>query len=389
MRPSLPTLRYAALSAAYWAVFCFAIAFTSVFLLARGLSNAQIGAVVAVSGLASAALQPLVAGAAARSRWPLRAWIVGLAGLLALVAAALMLPVATRLSDALLYGTALCLVQVVLPLVNAIGMEAAHAGVPVEFGPARAAGSLSFALASVGPGSLVAATDAMVIPPLLVAGQALLALTAVTFVFRVGRAAARVVATAAAADPAPLTRSGRRRFGVLLLGVTGCYTSHAAINTFLFQNLGHHGGDASHMGLAFLIAASVEVLPMLAFSRIVARWTPGTLLRVAAVMLAVKAVASLLAPNLTWFLATMLLQMVSFALLVPATVYYVDRLLPAAERVRGQAFMTLTLTLGNVIAGLGGGVLLDTAGVPALLLAGALAGGAAVVAVVAGTATRA
>ena len=50
--------------------------------------------------------------------------------------------------------------------------------------------------------------------------------------------------------------------------------------------------------------------------------------------------------------------------------YYVDRLLPRAERARGQAYMTITITLGNVVAGLGGGYLLDAAGVPALLAAG-------------------
>lgn len=101
-----------------------------------------------------------------------------------------------------------------------------------------------------------------------------------------------------------------------------------------------------------------------------------------------KAVATLVAPDLTSFLATMLLQVVSFALLIPASVYYVDRLLPAAERVRGQAYMTLTLTLGSVFAGLIGGPLLDAAGVPALLAAGTAAAVIGVVGVVLGAPAR-
>ena len=127
---------------------------------------------------------------------------------------------------------------------------------------------------------------------------------------------------------------------------------------------------------------------MLFFRRLVARWSPAVLLRVAAVGLAVKAVATLVAPDLTSFLATMLLQVVSFALLIPASVYYVDRLLPAAERVRGQAHMTLTLTLGSVFAGLIGGPLLDAAGVPALLAAGTAAAVIGLVGVVLGAPAR-
>ncbi len=84
----------------------------------------------------------------------------------------------------------------------------------------------------------------------------------------------------------------------------------------------------------------------------------------------------------------MLLQMVGFGLAIPATVYYVDRMLPVAERARGQGMMTLTLTLGNVVAGLAGGVLLDLAGVPALLVAGTVAAVLGAVAVFAGTSRR-
>lgn len=396
MRVSRPTLRYAALNAAYWAGFCLALAFSSVFLLARGLTNAQVGAVLSVSGLVSAALQPVVAGRAGASRRPLRVWVAGLAVLVALAGAGLLVTRGPGAS-AVLFGVVIALIQVALPLVNAIGMAAARDGVPVDFGPARATGSFAFALTSVATGAFVARAGADVIPALTIVGQALLVVAALTFVFTGADAAASAphppdAATSDAAplrdplpEPPPLDRTRRRRLTLLLVGVTGCYVSHATINSFNFQIVQHHGGDASHLGLAFMIAAAIETLPMIFFRRIVARWNPAILLRAAAVGLAVKALATLLAPDLTAFLLTMLLQVASFALMIPASVYYIDRLLPAAERVRGQALMTLTLTLGTVVSGLGGGVLLDAAGVPALLAAGAAVGSAAVALVVAGT----
>lgn len=301
-----------------------------------------------------------------------------------------MLP-AEPLRDALLFGGALFALQVATPLVNALGMDAAHRGVQVDFGTARAAGSFAFALTSLGAGAVVAAAGAGVLPLLIVAVQVLLAVAALTFVFR-----RRVLAVgepepgapAAQPEPAPLDAAGRRLFLVLLVGMTGAYVSHSMINTYMFQIATHHGGGAAHLGIGFTIAATIETIPMLFFRRLVARWSPAVLLRVAAVGLAVKAVATLVAPDLTSFLATMLLQVVSFALLIPASVYYVDRLLPAAERVRGQAYMTLTLTLGSVFAGLIGGPLLDAAGVPALLAAGTAAAVIGVVGVVLGAPAR-
>nr|NLI49654.1 hypothetical protein [Propionibacterium sp.] len=132
------------------------------------------------------------------------------------------------------------------------------------------------------------------------------------------------------------------------------------------------------------IAALIETLPMLFFRRIVRRWRSGTLLKVAALAFAVKSLATWLAGGLGALYLAQCLQVGAFALVVPASVYYVDRLMPPRERVRGQAYMTVTLTLGNVVAGLAGGALLDLAGVPALLAVGTAFGAAGAVAVLAG-----
>lgn len=174
-----PTLRYAAINAAYWSGFCLVIAFSSVFLLSRGLTNGHIGITLAASGFASALLQPVIADRAGRSGWPMRVWVALLAALVALGASLLMLPSPTPLRDAVVFSALLCVVQTVLPLVNTLGMDAAAHGVPVDFGAARAVGSLAFALTSTLVGAFVAATDTSAIPPLVVAAQALLVVAAV------------------------------------------------------------------------------------------------------------------------------------------------------------------------------------------------------------------
>ncbi len=84
----------------------------------------------------------------------------------------------------------------------------------------------------------------------------------------------------------------------------------------------------------------------------------------------------------------MVLQIVAYALFIPASVYYVDRYLAPQERVRGQARMTLTATIGTVVAGLVGGTLMDLMGVPAMLALGSVVSVLGAVGVIMGTRSR-
>ena len=366
------TARYAVVQSSYWSAFCLIVNFASVYLLAHGLSNAQIGMMLAVAGAVATVVQPVAAGFVDRSRLPLRLWIV-LGGVVLAALTAALLPQGGGLLVGITYGLLVASIQVVQPLVNSLGMAAISRGFRVNFGVARASGSLAFALVSVGAGALVAATSAKVLLLLIAAVVAVFIGGAVTFAPRSPSSAAGPADGATAAEargPAPLGRREWLLFAVLLGGLTLGMTSHMVINTFLFQIVDFHGGDATAMGLAMMIAAMVELPTMVFFDRIVARWTPGTLLVVGVVGFAVKNLAAWLAPNLAVVLLSQLLQFASFAVVIPGMVYYVNRLFPAELRVRGQAYMTMTLSAGTVVGALIGGVVLDAAGVPTLLLVG-------------------
>lgn len=384
----MPTVRFAAINGAYWVGFCFLMSFSSVFLLDRGLSNSQIGLVLAGSGLASAVLQPLVAGWAGASLRGLRGWIAGLSAAIAVVVLPLF-GASSPLRDALTLGVVLALLHTVIPLISALGMETARSGVPVDFGSARATGSFSYAVASLAIGALIAATSTRVIPPLAMVAQGLVIVAALTFVFaRVG--SGRADPSSRPEDGATSVEPGvsylpRSQFVIVLLGATGCFIGHMFINTYGFQIVAHHGGDSSDLGLTLLIAAGVETLTMVFFRKIVARWRPDTLLRVGAIAFTIKAIATWLAPSLGAVVATMFLQVVAYALFLPASVYYVDRYLAPLQRVRGQAWMTLTATIGTVVAGLVGGTLMDLMGVPVMLALGSVTSALGAVAIIWGT----
>ena len=77
-----PTPRFVAIQSSYWACYCCIISFSSVYLLDRGFSNAQVGLVISLGGLLSALLQPRVSRAADRlQKLSLRLFCAGVAGI--------------------------------------------------------------------------------------------------------------------------------------------------------------------------------------------------------------------------------------------------------------------------------------------------------------------
>lgn len=372
-----PTVRYGLVQAAYWSGFCMIILFASAYLLDAGLSNAHIGIVIAAGGALSAVLQPVVAGAADRSRRiPLRVWAAGLGTVIAAVAAILLVPGLHWLLTGVFFGLLILTVQLLQPLINALGMAAMARGVPVNFGVARAAGSGAFALVSVGAGWAVASAGTVMVPLMIIAFQVVLIFMTLTFVYRAGPAVVRQDQVDDVRPPvAPMTRARWLRFFGLLAGIVASMTSHAMINNYMLQIMRYHGGDTGEMGTAVMIAAVMELPVMMLWGRVVGRWTPGRLLQVASIFYTVKTAATWLAPGIIGIYAAQTLQIFGFALMVMASVYYVERLLPASDRIKGQAFMTMTSTMGSVVGSLLGGVLLDVASVPTMLLVGTAAAG--------------
>ncbi len=62
------------------------------------------------------------------------------------------------------------------------------------------------------------------------------------------------------------------------------------------------------------------------------------------------------------------LQMLGYALLAVASVYYVNCLMEDRDKVTGQAYMTMTTTMGAVIGSTVGGVIIDVWGIEMMLI---------------------
>ncbi len=76
----------------------------------------------------------------------------------------------------------------------------------------------------------------------------------------------------------------------------------------------------------------------------------------------------LLAGNIAGVFVSQFFQIGAYALFIPASAYYVNKVMERYDQVKGQAFVNCAVTLGGVFSGLVGGRILDLAG-PKVMLA--------------------
>lgn len=96
----------------------------------------------------------------------------------------------------------------------------------------------------------------------------------------------------------------------------------------------------------------------------------SVLLIISGIFFALKAFGYFAAVNIALMTVAAVMQMGSFALYIPASVYYVNEVMEEQDKFKGQALMTGTNTLGGMIGSLLGGFLIDHAGVVVMNLAG-------------------
>ncbi|WP_105203254.1 MFS transporter [Neobittarella massiliensis] len=369
------TAHYAGLQGTYWMVFCAILSFASVFLLSRDFDNTQIGVVLALANAFGALLQPAVAALADRARRvPLR-HIVALVAFItaALSGVLLIIPHTFYITMALfcLVGTLMFVIQ---PLLNALGFVYEKLGITIDFGIARGVGSVAFAAASYLLGLLVARFGADVLPVTFMALYLLIMVLALAF-RAPGRPAAAASPQQAAAVP---PQSGGLlhffkkypAFTAFMLGCTCVFIFHTMLNNFLLQIVTYMGGAETQFSSALTLAAVLELPAMLLFSRLVKRVRCDTLMRVSLVFFLLKAATLALAGSVAGVYVSQCCQIGAYALFIPASVYYANDLMEEPDKVKGQAVMTVTNTLGGVFGSLLGGWLIDQFGIRIMLYCG-------------------
>ena len=162
-------------------------------------------------------------------------------------------------------------------------------------------------------------------------------------------------------------------FVVVLLGCILIFMSHSLINSFNYQIAMAKGGGSGEMGNAMTISAVSELPTMFLFGYLLKKKSSVFWLRLSGLFFVLKSIGTFLAFNIPTYYAVQPFQMFGWALINVACVYYVDGIMEPQDSIKGQAYMAMTITAGNVMSSLFGGWLIDAAGVGAMLICASLA----------------
>ena len=368
------TVRYSVTQFSHWAASSGAAAFATTYLLEKGIAPGVVGVLLALAGLASCFTQPILAGLADRAGdFILGRLLIGLSVFSGCCYLLQLIPGLPLWLIALCYGLGIWSSDVMSPLLNALSVACNEGGCPINYGAARAVGSVASAVSTLVLGYVLAKLGSAWMLIFLLVPR----LCCIAALLGFPRLARRTVSEKAEATASiPVFFRKYPVYCVSLLGIAFLGMYHAMTENFLVAILGALGGDSSHVGTALFISSMVGALTIFFFSKIRTLARDTTLLKIAALSFLLKAVCFCFAGSISTIYVLQLLQITSYGLLAPAQVYYAQARVSKSDMVKGQAFITAAYALGCSGGNFAGGQLLGI-GVRALLLAGvgmALAG---------------
>lgn len=362
-----PQLRYSLTQFTFWAASTGASSFATAYLLRRGLSSALVGTLLAAAGLLSCLTQPVLAGAADRTRRSLvLPLLAGMNCLCAVCFGAQLLPQLPAPLAGALYMTGLWSADAMVPLLNALCVSCVQTGYAVNYGAARGIGSAASALSSLVLGHVLAQVGSEWMLLLLI-GFRLLCIVTLLGYPRLEKPETAAKGTSSCSVPAFFRRY--RWYCVTLTAILFLGMYHAMTESYLIAILGRFGGSSQHVGTALFIS-SMTGAPVIFCSQRLRRFlSDNRLLKIAACSFLLRSILFFFAGSIPAIYLSQLLQATSYAFLAPTQVHFAQSRVHPADTVKGQAFSTAAYALGCSAGNFVGGQLL-TISVNAMLLAG-------------------
>lgn len=373
-------MKYVASQIFYFATFAAMMGYASVFLLHKGFSNSTIGIILSLCNILAVFMQPALATFADKNKnIEIRKIVTMIVGIAIVLSAILLVIPNNQAIIFILVVSIFSLMTTVMPLMNTLAFVFEKYGITINYGLARGLGSVAYAVASMILGHAVDAFSPDLLPVCYVVFNAFLFIVVHGYVLPKGEQIEVKVDEKESDEVVTSDNEGLlqfagkyKKFIVFLLGFVFVYFAHTIINNFFIQIINNVGGNSSDMGNAVFLAAMLELPTMAYFTKLSHKVNCGTLIKISIFLFLVKHVITYFAVDMTMIYIAQAFQMGAYALFIPASVYYVNCKIAPQDMVKGQSFVTTSMTVAGVFGNLIGGILLDTVGVSHVLLISAI-----------------
>ena len=366
------TLNYVAIQIGMWAMYAPLMGYTSVFLLAKGFSNTEVGIISGLGCIISAVLQAMVSSYADRENSKSVKALLIMFTALQIALAVVLLAIGNNfvLAIGVIFGALIAIMQLMVPLTNSMAMEMMNQGKLINYGAARGAASMVYAILVNTMGAFAKGNNLSIVPIATMLSAAILLVGTVLFPFKKAPGSVEEELKSET-DTRPFLVK-YPKVALFVIGAICAYVGHNLINVFLFQIVSLKGGNHVNMGVCLSLAAVFEIPVMFGFAYLVAKRDSSTWVRVGGVGIMLKIILTLLVPDMISLYIVQICQLFGFATFVVATVYYANQVVEECDRVKGQAYMTMANTLGIVFASMLGGVLIDIYGTNGMMIVGSV-----------------
>ena len=368
-------IEYFSLQSLFWMTYCMVVGFSVTYLLSCGYSNSEAGYILASANICALVLQPFFADLADRSK-KINAMTIFLISISIIFVCSIGLFFISVRSVilTLIYVLMITLANAVIAFLTSVQFLMDSSKTKINFGLCRAGGSLFFAILSAAMGILIERIGMKSIP------TALFIITFLIIILCIYITRHRIHTTYESTDDLTDRKSStllvffkeNPKFMILSISMLFIYYAHAFITNFTISIVRNVGGDHREMGYLIAFMALMELPGMIGFKEISRRFKVSSLLLFSMFMFSVKAIIIWLSPSLMTLTFGFALQVVSFALYIPASVQYANIVIDEKDTVKAQMMFNLMQTGGAVFSSIIGGWLIDFSGISHALLVGAI-----------------
>ena len=368
-------IEYFSLQSLFWMTYCMVVGFSVTYLLSCGYSNSEAGYILASANICALILQPFLADLADHSK-KINAMTILLVSIAIIFVCSIGLFFISIRSVVLtlIYVVMITLANAVIAFLTSVQFLMDTSKSKINFGLCRAGGSLCFAILSASMGIMIERIGMKSIP------TALFIVTLLIIVLCMYITCHRINDKQATGSALEKRQSSslfvffreNPKFMILSVAMLFIYYAHAFITNFTISIVRNVGGNHREMGYLIAFMALMELPGMIGFKEISRRFKVSSLLLFSMIVFSVKAIIVWLSPSLITLTFGFALQVVSFALYIPASVQYANIIIDEKDTVKAQMMFNFMQAGGAVFSSIIGGWLIDFSGISHALLVGAI-----------------
>lgn len=256
-----------------------------------------------------------------------------------------------------------------LPTLAALSIDSINAGKNLNFGFARAMGSIGYSTLGFLGGVFASYFGTLALFYIYIVLNILLFI----LIYCYPKYNYEKVITKDDSDSIFVMIKNNKKLLVILIAIFLVFFSHNIINNFLNEIMNYVNANKIQYGIAIGTSSFLELPTLIFFGFIIKKCTALNLLKISGIFMTLKVVIEMFSYNFTGIFVAQFTQPFAYALFTPAIVYFVNEIVKPDNRIKAQLLIGIaSMGVGGCLGNLLGGILVNYLGIKLTLIISSL-----------------